>query len=169
MFKTLINPSGLGTGLRPIPLLPVAELPTTIGLFGPATLCPAGLALALCSSTTGSTIQLYGTSGDANSLCYTPQNPHVARVVTPVVIYQGSAIVKRAILTLGRQKYADTDDQIRQATLFTSVTIPLGSWAILSYNGAEIKGMVVKCDRDVPGMVTVHIDTAKALPFRKVT
>ena len=168
MDDLLGSPLSISSLINPLTIdlvYPQTVTETQPGLFdGAIAPCTAGIASVLCSNQ-NSTIKIYSTAGDSNAICFTPANPHLSRVLSPVIIYQGRAIALKANHQQSREKFGAVDVSDRTVAILSTTIIPLGAWVTLVQPGETVSGRITSVDRSVPGMPRLSLDTSKQIPF----
>jgi len=132
-------------------------------------LCSAGISTVLCSSSSlipglSVALNLYSLGGDADSNCHTATNPHLSRIIEPVLVLggiTGLALPNQPPARYLREKWGEDEGNVQRYSVISDELIPTGLWAI----GEGVSGKVVACDRDVPGLTIISIDTAQIAPF----
>ena len=111
-------------------------------------------------------VALYEIKGGADAACYSATNPHVSRTAIPYRFFSGPAVMKRRInSSQARNKQSARDESTAEFSILHDVSIPVGCWAVLTHQGSTTNGLVTKCDRTIPTLTAVTIDTSQVLPF----
>lgn len=174
LTKSLLNPAGLGTGLRPLPYqgdvsppLPPINPGYKEGLFSGGPLCGSAIASIFCGplNTGGVAIYLYRLSGESDSPCHSPANPHVSRIIEPVELFRGVGMPQsNPESSLGQESFGLISESTRSFLIFAG-SLPLVTWSYFQQNGETMGGQVIKRSQIAGGAMLITIDTAKMVPF----
>jgi hypothetical protein len=140
------------------------------GLFSGGPLCGSAIASIFCGplNTGGVAIYLYKITGNADSPCHSPANPHVSKVIEPVELFRGVGMPQsNPESSLGQESFGLISESTRSFLIFAG-SLPLVTWAYFQQNGETMSGQVIKRSQIAGGAMLITIDTAKRVPFSAV-